>query len=62
MFCQSLDCRKLLAILGDGTGQAASTLLGLLGHVGRRMLVRYPHMRMAGKANTVEALSFAQLA
>jgi len=38
-------------------GVAESTMLALLGHMSRKMLERYSHIRMAAKREAVESLA-----
>ena len=57
--CRLHDLRHTVATKMAEAGVPESTMLALLGHMGRAMLERYSHIRMAAKRAAVEVLSTA---
>ena len=51
------DLRHSFATRLAETGVPESTMLALLGHMSRRMLERYSHIRMAAKRDAVAGLT-----
>ena len=54
--CRVHDLRHTVATKMAEAGVAESTMLALLGHMSRKMLERYSHIRMAAKREAVESL------
>jgi hypothetical protein len=47
----------VLNTLANKLGEADSTIMAIAGHVSRRMLERYSHVRMEAKRNAMETLA-----
>lgn len=60
--CRFHDLRHTACTKLAEAGVSESTMLSLMGHMSRKMLERYSHIRMAAKREAVEAMSFAQIA
>lgn len=55
--CRSHDLRHTFATRLAEAGVSESTMLALMGHMSRRMLERYSHIRMAAKREAVAGLT-----
>jgi integrase len=55
--CRFHDLRHTVATKMAEAGVPESTMLALMGHMSRKMLERYSHIRMAAKREAVESLS-----
>jgi integrase len=58
--CRLHDLRHTVATKMAEAGVPESTMLALMGHMSRKMLETYSHVRMAAKRDAVEALSMAR--
>src|SRR5258708_23949905 len=55
--CRLHDLRHTAATKMAEAGTPETTMLALMGHMSRKMLERYSHIRMAAKRTAVEALA-----
>ncbi len=60
--CRAHDLRHTALTKMAEAGAPESTMLAIAGHLSRRMLERYSHVRMAAKREAVEALTTAKRA
>jgi integrase len=60
--CRWHDLRHTVCTKMAENGVPESTMLAIMGHMSRKMLERYSHIRMAAKRQAVEALSLSSKA
>src|SRR5206468_9353897 len=57
--CRLHDLRHTAATKMAEAGAPETTMLALMGHMSRKMMERYSHIRMAAKRTAVESLAFS---